>query len=160
VAWTAGYLTEWYGAQSPELDATEQSIAASLLWALRGNAVQRALVAWSMGWDAAQDASGTDWLAPYLAELVDDPYDAVRFVAYRSMRTLPDLAELEYNFMGPPAEREAVKQRVLDTWTASRGASTRGGVAELLLNSDDSRQQTAIDRLLRDRDVRPLNLAE
>ena len=60
------------------LGTTEQRVAASLLWLLRGDAGQRAIVAQAMGWAPAQQASGTDWMAPHLAQLLDDPYDAVR----------------------------------------------------------------------------------
>jgi hypothetical protein len=160
LSWTADYLAQWYDAPSVELDAQERSIAASLLWTLRGNAVQRALVAWSMGWNTAQEASGTNWLAPYLAELLDDQYDAVRFIAYRSIRTLPAFTDLEFDFMSPPAERKEVKQRVLEQWNDRHDAATRVDSSEILLNADGTLQQTTIDRLLRDRDVRPMNLAE
>ena len=56
---------------SAPLPVDEQSIAASLLWSIRGDAGQRALMAWMMGWKPAQDASGTQWLPPYLAGLLD-----------------------------------------------------------------------------------------
>ena len=56
----------------------ERDVAAGVLWAVRGDAGQRALVAWHMGWGPAQEASGTDWLPLYLALLLDDPYPAVR----------------------------------------------------------------------------------
>ena len=54
------------------LDADEQSVAASLLWLLKGDAGQRAIVAQSMGWAPAQQASGTGWMAPYLALMQKD----------------------------------------------------------------------------------------
>jgi hypothetical protein len=160
LAWTADYLIQWYGVPSVELDAYEQSIAASLLWALRGNAVQRALVAWSCGWAPAQQASGTDWLAPFLAELLDDPYDAVRYIAHRSLRTLPEFKTLEFDFMSAAADRTAAKQDVLQAWRALNRTDDRDDAAEILMNSDGTLQQTTMDRLLRDRDIRPINLAE
>src|SRR5205085_1722539 len=98
LAWTANALGNWYGTPAVPLDADQQSIAASLLWALRGDAGQRALVAAAMGWPPAQQASGTNWLTPYLSGLLDDPYDAVRYVSYTSLRTLPWLRTLQYNF--------------------------------------------------------------
>ena len=64
-------------------------MAASVLWLLNGDAGQRAIVAQSMGWAPAQQASGTGWLAPYLALMQQDAYDAVRYIAARSLATLP-----------------------------------------------------------------------
>jgi hypothetical protein len=89
LAWTAQMLAEWYGTSIPELSQDERTVAASLLWALQGEAGQRALLAWSFGWDEALLASGSDWIAPVLSILLDDPYHAVRFVAHRSARELP-----------------------------------------------------------------------
>ena len=40
----------------------KKTVAAAVLWAVQGDAGQRALAAWSMGWSPAQTASGKDWL--------------------------------------------------------------------------------------------------
>jgi len=67
-------------------------VAASLLWLLRGDAGQRAIVAQSMGWAPAQqalEATSRGWLQPYLALLQKDSYDAVRYIASRSLKSLP-----------------------------------------------------------------------
>ncbi len=64
-------------------------MAGGPLWLLSGDAPLRALVAWSAGWEPAQEASGSDWLAPFVARLLADPYGVVRYVAARSLRTLP-----------------------------------------------------------------------
>ena len=60
-----------------------------MLWLLKGDAGQRAIVAEAMGRDAAQQASGSAWLAPFLALTERDQYDAVRLIAARARRTLP-----------------------------------------------------------------------
>ena len=90
LAWTAGVLKEWYATPTPALDDDDRNVAASLVWLLRGDAGQRAIVAQSMGWSAAQQASGTGWMTPYLALLQKDSYDAVRYIAARSVKTLPE----------------------------------------------------------------------
>ena len=61
-----------------------------LLWLLRGDAGQRALIAWSMGWTPAREASGAGWMAPFLSTLLIDPYAAIRYIAGRSLRRLPE----------------------------------------------------------------------
>ena len=92
--WSAVHLTDWYGQEPVELEDAGRTVAASLEWLYRGDAVQRAVIAWSMGWEEAQSASGSDWLAPHLAHTLDDPYSAVRFVGVRSLRSLPGLRGL------------------------------------------------------------------
>ena len=63
LAWTARKLTEWYGAPPVELNREQKTISATLLRLLKGDAGQRAITAWSMGWEAAHQASGKDCLA-------------------------------------------------------------------------------------------------
>jgi len=92
LGWTADRLAEWYGISRPALGDDEGSVAASVLWLLKGDAGQRAIVAQAMGWRPAQEASGAAWLAPYLALTQKDQYDAVRLIASRSARTLPPFA--------------------------------------------------------------------
>ena len=38
----------------------------------------RSTVAWHMGLAQAQEAAGSNWLAPFLAQMIEDPYDVVR----------------------------------------------------------------------------------
>src|SRR5690606_33699925 len=89
LAWTADYLAEWHGQERVELDDDQQELSAALLLGLRGDAGQRALIAWHLGWEPAQEVSGTDWMPPMLGQLLEDPYAAVRFIGRRSLRTLP-----------------------------------------------------------------------
>lgn len=56
LAWSAENLSLWYKHAIPKLSADEESIAASVLWALRGDAGQRALTAWSFSWSDAHPA--------------------------------------------------------------------------------------------------------
>ena len=105
--------------------ADERDISSALLLALTGDAGQRAIAAQAMGWKPAQAASGTDWMLPHLAQLLDDPYDAVRFIAGRSLRTLPEFRSFEYDFAAaarPPARRAAPRD---DRLRARRAAACR-----------------------------------
>ena len=45
---------------------TIKTISAAVQWIVKGDAGQRALIAWGMGWEPAQKISGRDWLYPYL----------------------------------------------------------------------------------------------
>jgi len=126
LAWTAQYLNDWYGVAKPSLDADESSVAASVLVLLKGDAGQRAIVAESMGWSAAQQASGRAWLAPYLALTAKDSYDAVRYIASRSQRTLP------------PFRREELPRNS----------------PQLLIKADGTFNADVVNRLVRARDNR------
>jgi len=128
LGWTAGALEAWYGIERPPLGSDEESVAASVLWLLKGDAGQRAIVAQAMGWAEAQQASGAGWLAPYLALTQKDQYDAVRLIATRSFNTLPAF---------------------------SRDRLPRGR-PELLINADGTFDAERVNRLVRARDNRRL----
>src|SRR5262249_132456 len=74
-----------------------RTIGASGAWLLRGAAAQRDVAAWAFGWSPAQQTAGTSWMVPFLAGLLDDPYPVVRFNAGRSLRSLPEFADLQYD---------------------------------------------------------------
>ena len=100
-------------------------MAASLLWLLKGDAGQRAIVSQAMAWPPAQQAAGTDWMAPHLAQLLDDPYDAVRFGAARSMRTLPGFGGFTFDFIAPSQSRREAQLRTMATWDRVRSRPAR-----------------------------------
>jgi predicted CXXCH cytochrome family protein len=91
LAWTAEHLGVWYGHPRPELPPEYADAAAALRWLLAGDAGQRALLAWHLGWEPALAVSGRDWQTPSLTLLLDDPYPAVREVARRSLRRVAAL---------------------------------------------------------------------
>ena len=154
LAWTAAAINRWYGPPAPPLAGDDESVAASLVTLLKGDAGQRAIVAQSLGWVAAQRASGTSWMAPYLALLVDDPYDAVRYIASRSLTTLPGFETFQFDFVAPPQTRAALRVRALQMWRDARARSARRVDAALLLNPDGTFNAPAIDRLMRERNTR------
>jgi hypothetical protein len=160
LGWTADQLEKSYGMPRPALTAADESVAASLLWVLRGDAGQRAILAQAMAWKPAQEASGTDWMAPYLAQLLDDPYDAVRFIAARSLRTLPSFGRFQYDFVAGPRARREAQLRAMAVWDGSRGAASRRASVELLLDARGDVEIDAVRRLLAQRNTRRVLLRE
>jgi hypothetical protein len=129
--------------------------SAALDWLLTGDAGQRALAAWAFGWPPAQATAGKDWLAPYLAILLDDPYAAVRYVAQRSLKTLqPDLA---YDYVAPEPARRAVRDRVLAGW---KDRSLGAARPDVLIGVGGRFDWDHIEALLRTRDDRRVDLKE
>ena len=158
--WSSSHLTTWYGLPSVETDDDQKTIAGALLWLYRGDAVQRAVVGWNLGWSAAQEASGNDWIAPHLCQLLDDPYAAVRFVGERSLRTLPDFKNFTYNFIGPESERAEAMEHGRAIWQRGNRAKGRRDLTAVLLHNSDRTRKDVIDRLLIKRDLRPVKVAE
>ena len=94
----------------------EKEVASSVRWLLKGDAGQRAIIGWHLGWGPAQAASGTSWMAPYLAELLTDSYDVVRFIGYHSLESLPGFAGFKYDYVAPPQIRQRNRERVMKLW--------------------------------------------
>jgi len=110
-------LSDWYGQpplQSVVIGSHDRSGAVDLL--LRGDAAQRAVAAWHLGWGPAVEASGSDWQAPLLAATLDDPYAAVRYIAGASLRQLPGAPDVPYDFTAPSEERKAAARAVREAW--------------------------------------------
>jgi hypothetical protein len=156
--WSSRYLSEWYGQPPVALDPDARAIAASVLWALKGDAVQRTILAWHMGWDAAREASGGDWVAAYLAQLLTDSYAATRQVAYRSIRGLPGFEMLSYDYLAPRAELEEWATEATEIWL--RLAGPRPAAPSLLLGEGGAIAVDQWIRLLDQRDERPLTIVE
>jgi hypothetical protein len=160
LAWSAKHLDDWYGFEPPDLDDDEQAIAASLLWLVRGNAASRALAAWSMGWDVAQEVSGNDWQAPFLAYSLIDSYHAIRLIARRSLRTLPEFENHQMDVVTSSTHDDRRKAIAL-IWQKWLSDLDRQGIdrPELLIRA--SRPQVDdLDRLMDQRDNTPISLAE
>jgi hypothetical protein len=154
LAWTAAALTNWYGTPAPPLGEDDRSLAASLVMLLKGDAGQRAIIARSMGWAPAQQASDASWMTPYLALLLDDPYDAVRYIASRSLATLPDFGTFQFDFVAPQGTRASERVRALQIWRDARAHTSRRTDAALLFKPDGTFNAPVIDRLMRARDQR------
>src|SRR5262249_25665882 len=119
----------------------------------------RALTAWAMGWQPAQRASGTSWLVPYLSVLMEDPYDAVRVIATRSLATVPGFANARFDPLATPDARAEAAQALRARW-AGLAAEPRGRVESTLFDARGALPIYEIGRLHAQRDDRPLNLAE
>ena len=160
LAWASDTMARWYGTPRVALEGDDTAVAASLLSLLRGDAGQRAIAAWSMGWTPAQRASGTGWMAVPLAMLLNDPYDAVRLVAERSLRTLPGFERIAYDFAAPPSQRVAATMQVIQQWPGTVGSGARRSDPVLLLDAGGAPRMDLIVRLGLQRDDRPVVLRE
>jgi len=155
--WTADYLSLWYKQPKPALEQENKTTSASVLLALKGDAGQRALMAWHMGWDPAKKISGEDWLAPYLAQLLVDPYAAVRYVAARSARSLPESRDVELNFQ---TAMDSSRLSLMKAWSAGPGSRFERSRPELLIGGPAQIELERFNQLLQKRDNHSMDLQE
>jgi hypothetical protein len=157
--WTAARLSDWYGQRrpaDPAMGDDNRAVAASIVSLLTGDAGQRAIAAQAMGWAPAQKISGTNWMPPYLALLLDDPYDAVRFIAYRSLRSLPEYGSFTFDFVAAPPQRAALRRRALEIWRDTRSRQGRRADPALLFAPDGTFIEATLNRLTSQRNDRPV----
>lgn len=155
--WADDQLQRWYGAQPATLNEDQRTLAAGVMWTLLGDAGQRALMAWSMGWEPARAASGIDWMTPYLALLLRDRYGAVRMIAHRSIQQQPEGVRLaNYQPMGAQEGWMRATDPVYVAWTARRMAQT----PHLLIAADSGLDMGRLNALLARRHDPPMALNE
>jgi hypothetical protein len=153
LGWTAGYLSIWYGIAPPELTEDERTVAASVRWILEGDAGQRAIAGWHFGWEPAREASGTEWMAVYLAELLTDSYEVVRFIGYHALEDLPGFADFDYDYVGSEASRRKARLEASILWHEQGDPLPRS--AALLIDAQ-GRLVTERLREIRNRRVDPI----
>jgi predicted CXXCH cytochrome family protein len=160
LSWTARYLSEWYGQPAVAVEGDDTAVAAAALGLLRGDAGVRALYAWHMGWPEARQASGEHWLAPLLAQTLNDPYDVVRYISARSLRSLAGFEDLPYDFIGPAERRARAAAEAIRLWSEKRLRGTSGANPRILLDAEGLLDRATVQRLLEQRDDRKILLAE
>lgn len=147
LGWTGEKLEQWYGMAHVEIDEDHAGAPASVIDALRGDAAVRVVFAAALGREEALAISGRGWEAAVLAELLMDPYSAIRHVAAKSLRGMPAYSGINYDFLAPPSDRERARTQVLDVFARS-GAANQGPSREL------------VKTLLAKRDDRAITIAE
>ncbi|WP_283432390.1 hypothetical protein [Neorhodopirellula lusitana] len=154
---TSHHLAEWYGHSQPDLTEEESTIALSVLQLLKGDAAQRALQVTALERREAQQVSGTDWMVPYLLIGMLDEYDAIRFIAERAYRSVPDAQSFEFDFIAPMPLRTALisnqLQQVQKTQVFKRNPA-------LLINELGKIETQRVSSLMQNRNQRRVILQE
>ena len=160
LAWTAEKLGAWYHQPVPQLAPDDQKIAAAVQWILKGDAGQRVLIAWGMGWESAQQTAGRDWLYPYLIYSLNDPYAAVRFDAWKSLQTLPGFSDFSFTYSAADDYLREMSAGAYEKWL--RDVRERDVIyrPETALDADGRFRQDTFQRLRSERDNNPIILAE
>jgi len=159
LAWTGEKLTEWFRQPVEQLGPEHKSTSAAAHWLLTGDAGQRALIAWHLGWPSAREVSGQDWMAPLLAQLLLDPYSVVRYISGRSLKRLPGYERFAYDYIAPPGQRAEAKANAMTVWEKQPRPVIREPGA-VFLEADGKFKNTEVNRLLLQRNDRAMELLE
>jgi hypothetical protein len=161
LAWTGDSLASWYGHLSPGLSKDQAAVADAVRLALAGDAGQRVLVAWHLGWEPALQVAGKSWIPPILGQLMDDPYAAVRCVAERSLKLVDArFIPVGYDYAVSPDSRPPVQPLVFERWSGEMQTARDQSVPEQTLVHWDDAKALELQRLLGQRDQRPVRLRE
>jgi hypothetical protein len=160
LAWTAEKLHAWFNQPAPELSQDDQTIAAAVQWIVKGDAGQRALIAWGMGWESAQKIASRDWLYPYLIYSLADPYAAVRFDAWKSLQTLPGFSGFSFTFTAADHSLSEAATHAYEKWLREIRDANAVYRPETAIDADGHFQQDVFQRLRSERDDKPIILAE
>ncbi|MGY8674183.1 MAG: hypothetical protein ACKVHO_16525, partial [Verrucomicrobiia bacterium] len=95
----------------------------------------------------------------YLSILMDDSYDAVRYLAGKSLKTLPDHQAAPYDFLNTEEVRREQSGDLFKTWSAT-GALPPAERGNVLIKQPGKLQQDLLSRLLKARDTTPVALFE
>lgn len=167
LAWAADVLAKWYGAPaaSPPLDAGAAERVARALAStnaraveelLAGDAATRVVVAAAFARDGAARTPNRAWEARVLAELLDDPYAAVRKVACDALHRTPNFVRFPCDF-----EAEADARRTQRSAALERAAALANGErAAWIHDASDVALDERIRALAALRDERPMTISE
>jgi predicted CXXCH cytochrome family protein len=108
LAWTGAELSRGWGVEAAPVDDDDVGLAVRL--ALSGDAASRVVLADNLA-SAGVPQGRRRLVAAALAELVGDPYAAVRFVAVRGLEELGVVPPRALDFLVAPASRELERER-------------------------------------------------
>ena len=158
LTWTSNHLAKWYAIESQTIPDDQQDISASIYWLLTGDAAQRAIASWTLGWEEAQAISGSEWQAPVLLKTLQDPYAPVRYIAHKSLKKTTGFADFRYDYVASESERNDVTEKAVAAWKQQNPRS--GEAVELLIQKDGKTDWNRLEGLLRQRNETPLTFPE
>jgi hypothetical protein len=157
IGWVGDHLTEWYGQPPLQLSPFARGTASSLVNSLIGDAGIRAVYAASFAWEPAREASGSDWMAPYLLLGLTDEYDAIRLIAKRTLQTLPGYENVDIDEFAAAPERIAAVNRYLAEFKQAGRLRPR---PELLIDQNGRIDFEKASEMFNARDQTPIFLSE
>ena len=158
--WTAEHLAKRTKKPKTNVPNIHKTTAASVVWLLNGDAGQRAIAAWHMGWEPALLASGTSWQTPILADSLNDPYSAVRYIANKAILKQPGFDSFKFDFVADDAELLEKQKKAMEIWLNSEKNNPPTPSGAVLLNDEGLRQKKKVKDLINTRNNRSMRLRE
>jgi hypothetical protein len=153
--WVANQLQELYGTPAPPVqDVDDYFISYGAIRALRGDAGSRAMVAWHMGWEPALQASGSDWMIPILAALLEDNYAAVRHIASNSLRARRGFEDFAFDYLAPAEKLKISRADALARFERVHPPTERTRGEAVLIDAAGRVHSSRIERYLATQDRR------
>lgn len=114
-----------------------------------------------MGWSEARRISGTNWLPDAMLPLLNDPYEAVRLIAWRSLRKDARFSHVNYDPLASEEERLAAISELRNR-AHGQGDPELGPIDPMALINDRDGElgEEILTWLLEKRDDRPVFLVE
>ena len=151
LGWTQDWLAQWYRRAPEPLSEEDRRYSSALLHLYRSDARSRVVVAAAFSWPAAQEASGSDWPGLFLVRLLQhERYPAVRYLAYRGLRSMYGPEVGTYDYLASPAERGDQLRTLLERLAARHQPAARG-YPYLPLGPTGQPKEDVLDLLLRKR---------
>jgi hypothetical protein len=91
--------------------------------------------------------------------LLEDPYDAVRYIAKRSLNQLPGFESFSYDFLCDPTSRKEARKRAVGIWAGS-ARDLPEDPSSVLLDSDGELLREMQQDLLDSRSDQEVRLIE
>ena len=98
--------------------------------------------------------------APYLAVMLNDPYDVVRYIGARSLRTLRGYEGFRYDFIGGDDHYRNAVKRAMKVWKGQSGVARRSTGTQILIDVDGRLLDDEFARRLEQREDPPVILGE
>ena len=113
-----------------------------------------------MGWEPALLTSGTGWQSPMLADSLNDPYSAVRYIANKALLKQPGFDSFKFDFVADEVERIEKQKKAMEIWLNSEKSKNLVPSDTILLNDQGLRQNKRVQDLISTRNNRPMRLRE
>jgi hypothetical protein len=89
---------------------------------------------------------------------MEDPYDAVRYIAFRSLRSFENFENFDYDSVVRPHQRDPIVPHIMETFRANVGRPSFD--PGMLLTPEGALRNAEISRLIQQRDPRPFYIYE
>jgi len=135
-------------------------VSLTVVHALSGHALQRALALEQLGDAGNFDVAGSGWRSRILTELLEDNYDANRLLAFQALRKLNGFEFFDFDYIGTRDERQASVREARQIWHQVATQTDHSRLRHILNVTTDSEMEDLIQQLIRERNKVTIDIQE